>query len=432
MKKIAIILCWLVPGFANAQTKEGIKFQNIDSWKKVLEKAKTEKKNIFIDAFATWCGPCKKMDMEVYPTKVVGDFVTTNFIAIKVQFDETKNDPEAVKNWYIDAKYLMKEYQITAFPTFLFLSYDGKLIDKSIGYHDAENFLSLVRRANDPKQNYAGQVKYFEQDKLPDSSLLSLAFQAKDNHDDSLAVRLAKAYKKNVIDKASPEKIINPDLLKYFDNFYEVFTAKDKIVQFFYTNPKRTDILFGRKGFALDLSSVYIYREMIDPIVRPNGQYSDQEPNWTELAKAIASRYDPRIASELVLNSRIEWYSAKKEWSNIIKYKIEKLEKDGIDTTGIGKVGLNNLCYGTIFLHSDEPVALKKGIKYMEILLKSGPETDPWLDTYANLLYKLGNKEKAVQQEELALAIATKRNDKASIKEYQEVLRKMRNNNPTW
>ena len=51
----------------------GIKWVTGLSWEQVLTKAKTENKFIFVDCYATWCGPCKVMDKDVYPNDTVGD-----------------------------------------------------------------------------------------------------------------------------------------------------------------------------------------------------------------------------------------------------------------------------------------------------------------------------------------------------------------------
>ncbi|MBL7708461.1 MAG: thioredoxin family protein, partial [Chitinophagaceae bacterium] len=59
MKKTTLLFL-LFPLFALAQNNSGIQFQNL-SWSQLLAKAKTENKLIFVDAFTTWCGPCKQM-----------------------------------------------------------------------------------------------------------------------------------------------------------------------------------------------------------------------------------------------------------------------------------------------------------------------------------------------------------------------------------
>mgnify|MGYP002278420211 CR=1 FL=1 len=60
MKKLFVLIV-LMAGIvwgAEAQSK-GITFEQTKEWKKVLKKAKKEKKLIFIDCYTSWCGPCK-------------------------------------------------------------------------------------------------------------------------------------------------------------------------------------------------------------------------------------------------------------------------------------------------------------------------------------------------------------------------------------
>src|SRR5438105_903166 len=62
MKK-TLLLIMFVPILIYAQKGyKGIKFTEGISWEQVKAKAKAESKYIFIDAYATWCGPCMKMD----------------------------------------------------------------------------------------------------------------------------------------------------------------------------------------------------------------------------------------------------------------------------------------------------------------------------------------------------------------------------------
>src|SRR5262249_586043 len=90
----------------------GVKFEQELSWKEVLAKAKAEHRSIFVDCYATWCGPCKAMDKDVYPNLRVGGSLNGRFIAVKMQMDATLKDSEEVKGWYADAKALMNQYKI--------------------------------------------------------------------------------------------------------------------------------------------------------------------------------------------------------------------------------------------------------------------------------------------------------------------------------
>lgn len=44
---------------------EGIRFESF-TFHEALEKAKQEKKLIFVDCYTTWCGPCKMMSEQVF------------------------------------------------------------------------------------------------------------------------------------------------------------------------------------------------------------------------------------------------------------------------------------------------------------------------------------------------------------------------------
>src|SRR5690349_8999327 len=94
-------VCFLLPLFTYAQ---GIKFEDELTWEQVKQKAQMENKHIFVDAYATWCGPCKKMDKEVYSDEKVGIFFNDHFISVRLQFDSTQKDNELTKRWRPIAK----------------------------------------------------------------------------------------------------------------------------------------------------------------------------------------------------------------------------------------------------------------------------------------------------------------------------------------
>ena len=50
------------------------------TYEEALELAKSERKIILIDAYASWCGPCKVMAKNVFTQAEVGDFYNNNFI----------------------------------------------------------------------------------------------------------------------------------------------------------------------------------------------------------------------------------------------------------------------------------------------------------------------------------------------------------------
>ncbi|SEW26089.1 Protein of unknown function, DUF255 [Chitinophaga sp. YR573] len=422
-----MLMCCLLPLWTKAQNKE-INFQTFENWQQVLAKAKAENKTIFVDAYATWCGPCKMMDKEVYTNPKVAEYVNANFIAIKVQMDQAKNDLDHIKGWYADATKIQKKYQIEAMPAFLFLDAAGKQVYRGQGYQHAEAFLAFLKTANDPLENYSVKVDKFKKGMLRGDDLLCLAMQAKKYHDDSLAVQIAGKFKKTVIDHIEPAKLLNPELLDYLASFCILLSVSDPITRFMISHPLRADSLLGKKGFSLQMTDFIIGKDEINPILYKNNKITDEVVNWEVWDKKLSKEYGTKGAQRLLIGYKTEWYRNKADWDNFVKYSIEKQEINGVDTSWLGRAGLNNLVYFTILKYSDNPVYLNKALDYMHLAIGNNQNDDAKLDTYANVLYKLGKKEEALAVENRALSIAEKRKDSNSVKVFRETIEKMQGN----
>ncbi|MFD2573469.1 thioredoxin family protein [Spirosoma soli] len=109
---------------------DGIQFTEA-SWKEILKKAKAEKKIIFLDAYASWCQPCKMLQKQVFTKKAVGDFYNDKFINVKM--DMEKGEGPA----------LAQVYPLEAYPTLLFIDGNGRVLKKVLGYQSPENLISI-------------------------------------------------------------------------------------------------------------------------------------------------------------------------------------------------------------------------------------------------------------------------------------------------
>ncbi len=121
-----------LPGKAAVAKEEGIQFTEA-SWKDILKKAKAEKKIIFLDAYASWCGPCKMLQKKVFTQKAVGDLYNSKFINVKM--DMEKGEGPA----------LSEIYPLEAYPTLLYINSDGRVIRKVVGAVPADELISVGR-----------------------------------------------------------------------------------------------------------------------------------------------------------------------------------------------------------------------------------------------------------------------------------------------
>src|SRR5579863_1419172 len=174
----AFIKCISQPLDACKLEYKGIRFEKGLSWKKILAKAKQQNKFILVDCYATWCGPCKKMDKDVYPNYNVGEYINSKYISVKVQMDTTKLDDKQKQIWYADAKTFRQSYQINAFPSYLFFSPEGKCVHKGEGYMKVEDFVQLCEDAINPKKQFYTLLENYEKGYRDYSALRYLAESA--------------------------------------------------------------------------------------------------------------------------------------------------------------------------------------------------------------------------------------------------------------
>lgn len=150
MKKL-LALCIALFSLVNVHAEDGIQFSH-GSWKEILSQAKKENKLVFIDVYTSWCGPCKMMAAEVFPQQIVGDKFNASFINYKIDAEKG----EGVQ--------IAKQFEVKAFPTYLFVNGDGQLIYRTSGYMPAASFLNeanIAQKAkNDPKPIAKWQDEY--------------------------------------------------------------------------------------------------------------------------------------------------------------------------------------------------------------------------------------------------------------------------------
>lgn len=115
---------------ATASTEEGIKFVE-SNWALAKAEAKKQNKLIFLDAYTTWCGPCKMLKRNTFPDKAAGEFFNKNFI--NVALDMEKGDGLAVA----------ATYQVNAYPTLIITDADGNLVTYTKGYIDAKQLIEF-------------------------------------------------------------------------------------------------------------------------------------------------------------------------------------------------------------------------------------------------------------------------------------------------
>lgn len=108
-----------------------VNFLKGENWEEAKALSESADKPIFIDFYTTWCGPCKVMDKYVFTDSTIIALLNENFINLKLDAEKSIN------------KDLVKQYEINAYPTSIFIDHQGDLIAKEVGYKSTDEFESL-------------------------------------------------------------------------------------------------------------------------------------------------------------------------------------------------------------------------------------------------------------------------------------------------
>ena len=103
------------------------------SYKSALAEAKKQNKLIFIDAYTSWCGPCKMLRQNTFTDKEVGEYFNEHFINLSI--DAEKGEGVELAN----------KYKVHHYPTLIITDNNGERITFTVGYIQPDDLLGFGR-----------------------------------------------------------------------------------------------------------------------------------------------------------------------------------------------------------------------------------------------------------------------------------------------
>ena len=396
--------------FANSQQETGIRFDHEHNWSQILAQAKKENKLIFVDAFTTWCGPCRFMSKNIFPLKEVGDFYNEHFIMLKAQLDTSTSDNDYVKAHYAEFASIGTTYKVRAYPTYLIINGDGELVHKFLGSMPAPEFLAKGKDALNPdKQLYAQLAKFNKGDRDP-QFLLNFTRTAEAAYEPGLQAKAFDAWTSTQTDLLSEKNI--PILFEFTNS------SNDKGFLLLQNNAAKVDATVGQGKTAQKMKSIAI-AEIIYPAISRQG---NNAPDFDAIHASLAKQY-PAQADELTEYAKVVYAQQTKNWpafqTNVVAYMAKYC-----NSCSPGE--LNEYAW-TVFENCKDKDCLEKALTWSQMSFAKSQEPG-MMDTYANILYKLGRSNEAIKVEEKALALA----DESDKKGYQDVIDKMKKGEKTW
>ncbi len=135
MKRILFVLLWAVAaGIVPTQAQVQFETASTDAVREIAIKSG---KLVFIDLYATWCGPCRTMQREVFSRQDVGDFIGKRFVAAKYDTDKRTGSE------------LLRKYGRGAIPLYLIFNTQGALLGRIEGACDAQTLMRNLQQIID-------------------------------------------------------------------------------------------------------------------------------------------------------------------------------------------------------------------------------------------------------------------------------------------
>jgi thioredoxin-related protein len=434
-----IVLLGMGVGLIAQENAAGISFEQ-GEFQAILDKAKAENKLIFMDVYTTWCGPCKMLDRNTFSNAQVGRTFNAGFVNYKL--DAEKGEGMAIA----------RKYAVRAYPNMLFINGQGELVHRVVGYHPPEELLKEAEAATE-KAATMKPLSWFEEN-----------YAAK---------KTDKAFMHAYVTQL---KIADKDNSKFLSEYLSLLSAEEKYAT-------RVVALAADNLTQLE-GSAY---ELLASVMREPGKHPREvlQAAYSGLVKVKSSTFqkavmtkDRKLLDKLILVSKttdgpgaaaqIELYelefakatgdmatvrkSVEQKAAEYMAVKNDELKKmdaeqyaffkkqalaEEADTTSaefkmmaaamrnaVSKgtaIELNNLAWSYVENMKDKAdwtKALAWSARSLEL------DRDPnYLDTYANLLYKLGRKDEAIKIASEALEKA-KPEQKEGFMETLELMKK--------
>jgi len=345
---------------------QGIRFEH-STWQQTLAKARAERKLVFVDAYTSWCGPCKMMAAQSFPDSAVAAYFNTQFVNLKIDMEAGEGPA------------LAQRYAVQYYPSLLFVEASGMLVHKAVGFHSAAELLALGRRAADPAANHlALQTRYEHGDRAP--ALLLALTEARSEAYDMTALDMAEAYFKTQKDLSTPQ---NMDAVFHFsaNPYSEAFKF----------------LMKNRPAFEAKYSAEKVGQK-VDAVFE---EYLRNHPDLQlgEVQRLYGTCY-PEQGERLASNYRLGYYQQRGDMDRFARAALDHYARFPTDDAD----ELNEIAY--LFAQNvTDPAMLQRAVQWAKTSVRK-QETAYNQLTLATLYSKLGKKKSAAQAARRSVALS--------------------------
>ena len=366
---------------------QGIEFFD-GTWKEALSEAQAKQKVIFVDGYAVWCGPCKRLSKNVFPQEAVGNYFNANFINVKMDMEKG------------EGLQFRKKYPLTAFPTLYFIKPSGELIHAAKGApRTGDALIALAKKA---LSSYDVSVDYMKKYDAGDRDYETMYMLVKSlNKSGKPSLKYANEYLRTQDDLSSEQNLefLFESLTQLDSRVYDLFLKNISGISKLHSREEVTAKVEKAAWSTVDHSIEYEYRELLE---EAQSKYSQLVPEnekafriRSDLAYAIASSHADDIMSNMNAGIKADLLS----------------EKDCISAI---KSVLRN--------QSGDKKAIKKAEKWCNYLLGKQETLEHYL-LLADVQQAAGKTQEAAETMDICISLAEKSGKSSDM--YKEYKRKL-------
>ena len=145
-----IIVLVIVGAFSAGPNSRQSKVESKIQWvtlDELQQLNKTEPRKVFIDIYATWCGPCKLMDKKTFADPSIVEYVNDNYYAVKLN-GEGKKEVNIFGKTMTEAE-LAYAFKIRGYPSVVFMTEELQPYQPVAGYIPAKEFIRMLKQFNE-------------------------------------------------------------------------------------------------------------------------------------------------------------------------------------------------------------------------------------------------------------------------------------------
>lgn len=373
MSKITGLISFIL--FSTMVSSQGIEFFH-GTWKEALAEAQKEDKIVFVDSYAKWCGPCKKMAANVFTQDEVGQFFNDNFVNLKLDMEET------------DGLTFGSKYPVSAYPTLFFLDSQGNILKKVTGGQQAAGLINHGKVAIKSYDKTEPLAKLYEEGKRDYDLMVSYVKEL--NKVNKPSAKIANDYMKS-----------NPSI----SNEQKATFLMNAVIE---SDSKLYDQLMEVRSQAIAIGSEEKFKEVVMRATMATVEKA-VEFDYKELVDEAIVQYEKAdIGDKKKFNAEahLQYYALSgnyNEWKNVSKSYLKKYAKKNPDLYRSQISKLQESLY-----HNED--AKVYAVEMYKELIKKDDATKTY-NEYINFLAKINKREEALKVVKEAIKKANSRDE---------------------